>query len=261
MPSLSGKRVVVTRPRHQAAALVEQIRERGGQPICIPVIATAPLEDFTQLDQALRRMQTYDWLVLTSVNGVNAVWGRFEALGMRPLLEGVQVAAIGPKTAAALKQRGVIPDFVPDEYIAEAILPGLGDIRGRRILLLRADIARTALAQAIRAAGGLAEDVSAYRTLPAAIEPEAWEPIKAGVDILIFTSASTVAHFVRMLGEQGFTAHKLPGNPRIACIGPITVAAASDHGLRVDIVPKSYTIEGLVNALDAFEIEREVEKA
>jgi len=259
MASLFDKRVVITRPRHQAAALVEQIQERGGQPICIPVIEIAPLEDFTQLDQTLRQVQTYDWLVLTSVNGVNAVWERFEALGIRPLLEGVQVAAIGPKTAAALEQRGVTPDFVPNEYIAEAILPGLGDVRGKRIVLLRADIARTALAQAIRAAGGVAEDVSAYRTLPVGIEPAAWEPIKAGVDIIIFTSSSTVTHFVRMLGERGFATQRLPGDPLIACIGPITAATASEHGLGVDIMPQAYTIEGLISALDAFEIEREVE--
>ena len=259
MANLNGKRVVITRPRHQAAALMEQIQERGGQPICIPVIEIKPLEDFTQLDQALRQVQTYDWLVLTSVNGVNAVWERFETLGIRPLLEGVQVAAIGPKTAAALEQRGVTPDFVPNEYIAEAILPGLGDMRGKRIVLLRADIARTALAQAIRAAGGLAEDVSAYRTVAARVEPEAWESIKAGVDIVIFTSSSTVTHFVRMLGEMGFTAHRLPGDPLIACIGPITAATASAHSLQVDIKPQAYTIEGLINALDAYEVEREVE--
>ena len=259
MASLFDKRVVITRPRHQATTMVEMIRERGGQPICIPVIEIAPLEDFTQLDQALRQVQSYDWLVLTSVNGVNAVWERFEALGIRLLLEGMHVAAIGPKTAAALVQRGVTPDFVPNEYITEAILPGLGDIRGQHILLLRADIARAALAYAIRAAGGLAEDVSAYRTVPAKIEPEAWERIKAGVDIVIFTSSSTVTHFVRMLGEQDVSAHRIPGNPLIACIGPITAATASAHGLRVDIVPQAYMIEGLISALDAFEIEREVE--
>jgi uroporphyrinogen-III synthase len=261
MASLNGKRVVITRPPHQAAALVEQIQERGGQPICIPVIEIAPLEDFTQLDQTLRQVQTYDWVVLTSVNGVNAVWERFEALGLRPLLEHVQVAAIGPKTAAALEQRGVTPDYVPDKYIAEAILPGLGDIRGQRILLLRADIARAALAQAIRAAGGLAEDVSAYRTRAAGIDPEAWEPIKAGVDIIIFTSASTVAHFVRMLGQQGLSAHRLPGDPLIACIGPVTAATAANHGLRVDIIPQAYTIEGLISALEACEIRGEVASA
>ena len=259
MASLFDKRVVITRPRYQANTLVEMIRERRGQPICIPVIEIAPLEDFTQLDQALRQVQTYDWLVLTSVNGVNAVWDRFEALGIKPLLEGVQVAAIGPKTAAALEQRGVTPDFVPNEYIAEAIMLGLGDIRGQRILLLRADIARTALAQAIRAAGGLAEDVSAYRTIAARIEPEVWGRIKTGVDIVIFTSSSTVTHFVRMVGEQDISVHRLPGDPLIACIGPITAATASDHGLRVDIMPQAYTIEGLINALDAYEVERQVE--
>ena len=259
MASLFDKRVVITRPRHQATTMVEMIQERGGQPICTPVIEIAPLEDFTQLDQALRQVQTYDWLVLTSVNGVKAVWERFEALGIRPLLEGVQVAAIGPKTASALEQSGVTPDFVPNEYNAEAILPGFGDVRGKRILLLRADIARTALPQAIRAAGGLADDVSAYRTIAARIEPETWERIKAGVDIVIFTSSSTVTHFVRKLGEQEISAHRLPGDPLIACIGPITGATASEHGLRVDIVPQAYTIEGLISALDAFEIEREVE--
>ena len=259
MASLYGKRVVITRPRHQAATLVEMIRERGGQPICITVIEIAPLEDFTQIDHVLRHVHTFNWVVLTSVNGVAAVWERFEALGMRPSFEGMQVAAIGPKTAAALELRGVKPDFVPNEYVAEAILPGLGEVRGKRIVLLRADIARTTLADAIREAGGLAEDVSVYRTLAAKIKPTEWEPLKTGVDVVIFTSPSTVMNFVRMLGEQGMAPDKLPGNPLIACIGPITAATTSDHGFHVDIMPQTYTVEGLIDALEAFDIEREVE--
>lgn len=258
MANLVGKRVVITRPQHQADILVEMIQERGGHPICIPVIEIAPLDDFIQLDHILRHLDTFDWVVLTSVNGVAAVWERIEALGMRPSFNDLLVAAIGPKTAAALRQHGITPDFVPDEYVAEAILPGLGDVRGNRIVLLRADIARTALADAIREAGGMVEDVSAYRTLAAKIKPEQWDPVKAGVDIIIFTSPSTVTNFVHMAGEQGMAPGQLPGNPLITCIGPITAAAALDHGLRMDIMPQRYTVEGIIDALEAIEIEREV---
>jgi uroporphyrinogen-III synthase len=250
MVSLSGKRIVVTRPKHQSVALAALIEARGGESICIPVIEIAPMDDYTELDQELSRIDSYDWLIWTSVNGVAAVWDRFESLGIYPNFENVCVAAIGPKTAAALEARGVLPDFIPEQFVAEAILPGLGDVRGLRVLLLRADIARAALVESIRAGGGIARDIPVYQTLPAQPEPGVWEEFRAGVEIIIFTSSSTVINFKRMVQEQGYGVEALPGDPLIACIGPITAATAAECGFDVAVVPQAYTIEGLIQALE-----------
>ncbi|GMR10315.1 MAG: hypothetical protein BMS9Abin28_1136 [Anaerolineae bacterium] len=252
MDDLRDLRIVVTRPRSQAEEFARRLRERGARAICFPVIQIAPLEDYTELDVALQQIASYDWLIMTSANGVESVWKRFSALGISPALDGVQVAAIGPKTAAALERRGITPAFVPDEYVAEAILPGLGELNRRRFLLTRADLARPALATALRDAGGVVDDLDAYRTMPERPDREGLGEILAGVDYVTFTSSSTVDHFVRLIRQQGLDPQSLPGDPVIACIGPITAAAAEKAGLQVGVAPNSYTTEGLIEAMAAF---------
>jgi uroporphyrinogen-III synthase len=189
---------------------------------------------------------------LTSVNGVEAVWERFAALELPAVPAGVRVAAIGPKTAEALLGRGVRPEFVPDEYVAEAILPGLGDLRGRWVLLPRADLARPALPQAIQAAGGVAHEIAAYRTLPAAPDPDGLQALSSGVDIITFTSSSTVRNFMALARAAGLDSLDLPGSPIFACIGPITTATAREEGLPVALTAGEYTTEGLIIALVDF---------
>lgn len=252
MDDLRDLRIVVTRPRGQAEEFAGRLRKRGAGAICLPVIRIAPLEDPTELDAALMQIASYDWLIMTSVNGVEAVWARFSALGISPALEDVQVAAIGPKTAAALERRGITPAFVPEEYVAEAILPGLGELNERSFLLTRADLARPALATALRDAGGMVDDLDAYRTVPERPGRKALGEIKAGVDYVTFTSSSAVDYFVRVMQQHGLDPHSLPGDPVIACIGPITAATAEKAGLRVGLVPDSYTTEGLIEAMAAF---------
>jgi uroporphyrinogen-III synthase len=262
---LSNLRILITRPRPQAEKFARLLEAAGAIPVLLPAIQIGPLADPRTLDRALGELSGYDWLVLTSANGVEAVWGRFSALdilgerkpGMRqassPIPPCVRVAAIGPKTAAALEKHGVRPDFVPEEYVAEAILPGLGDLRGRRVLLLRADLARPALAEAIRSAGGIAKEVSAYRTLPAESEAAGLAALRQGIDVLTFTSSSTVNNFTTLARQAGLDPAKLPGEPLIACIGPITAATARQVGYRVDVAAETYTVEGLVEALLKYE--------
>lgn len=249
MSDLRGKRILVTRPRAQASEFAAALRAAGADPIFFPVIEIGPVEDTTILDRALQKLYCYDWLVLTSVNGVDAVWKRFTALGLSTIPEKVRVACIGPKTAAALQAHGVRPDFVPEEYVAEAILPGLGDLRGSWVLLPRADLARPDLAQAIRAARGMAHEIPAYRTLPARPEVSGLQALRAGVDVITFTSSSTVRNFVALTKSAGLDPLHLPGSPYFACIGPITAATTREEGLPVDIIASEYTAAGLLQAL------------
>lgn len=237
-------RVVVTRPRLQADGFVDGLRVAGFEPVCFPVIEIRPMEDDSALRAALAELDRYDWVVFTSVNGVEVVFDCLPAGARLP-----RVAAIGPKTARALQARGVEPQFVPDEYVAESILPGLGNVHGKRILLPRAEIARKALPDAIRAAGGTADEIAVYRTLPAQVEPAALEALRTGVEWITFTSPSTVENFIEVLRLNGLDPFGLAGLPRIACIGPITERAAQAAGFNVKLVADEYTAEGLIRAL------------
>src|SRR5215207_10228941 len=218
------KRILVTRPRAQADSLVEGLRAAGFEPIYFPVIEIRLVEDHSELDQALKQINKYDWVVFTSVNGVEAVFDRLEKYSSLP-----RVAAIGPKTAQALKARGVTPDFVPEEYVAESILPGLGDLRGKWVLLPRAEIARKALPEAIFEAGGIAHEIAVYQTLPVQPDPDGIAALKSGVDIVTLTSPSTVQNFAAIALQHGLDPLSLAGNPLFACIGPITEQAAREE--------------------------------
>jgi uroporphyrinogen-III synthase len=238
---LNGRRVAITRPEDQAEGLCSRLRALGAEPVEFPVIAIAPPEAEGPLDQAITRLSSYDWTIFTSVNGVEHFWARLETLAAR--FPSVKVAAIGPATAMALRQRGVEIRLMPAEYRAEAILDEIGDVAGQRILLPRADIARPALAEGLRSKGAQVDEVPAYRTVPAVPPPSAFDALRAGVDVITFTSSSTVRNF------SALTAGLEYGDPLIACIGPVTAATARELGLRVDVVAKVYTIEGLLEAL------------
>lgn len=250
---LKGKRILITRPKAQTDSLREILERFGGTVVCFPTIKISPVADPILLDRALSRLQCYDWLVLTSVNAVDVVWERLTTLGITDMPSGLRVAAIGPKTAAALKQRGIVPDFVPKEYIAEAIVPGLGDLQGRWVLLPRADLAREALPEAISKAGGMAHVIVAYHTLLAKLDEEGVKALGEGVDVVTFTSSSTVRNFVELIRAAGFDPLHLPGEPLIACIGPVTAESARRLGMKVGLVAQEYTVEGLVNALLRYE--------
>lgn len=251
---LMGKRILVTRPRAQAADLCDKLAVLGAEPIVFPTIEIAPLKDASWLDQAIRQLSQYDWIIFTSVNGVTAFWDRLHAAEKdSSALAEVSVAAIGPATAQALEQRGVQPHFIPAEYVAEAIVEGIGVVRGRRILLPRADIAREALASELERRGALVDEIAAYRTLPAAPDPRGLAELRRGVDAITFTSSSTVRNFVQLVGGDAIS----PG-AAIACIGPITAQTARELGLSVDVAATEYTTNGLVQALvDFFAREKE----
>ena len=246
------KRILITRPRSQADDFAEKLRIAGFEPIFFPVIEIRPMEPNAELDQALKNLAKYDWVVFTSVNAVDIFFAKIS-----PLLLGeggrVRFAAIGPKTAEALRKYGVEPSFIPDEYVGETILSGLGDVKDKWILLPRAEIAREELPKSIVKAGGIAHEIVVYQTLPAEIDKDGLMALKSGVDVVTFTSASTVENFVAIARKNKLDPLNLPNNPLFACIGPVTGQAAREVGFTNIVVAKEYTTEGLIEAISNME--------
>ena len=248
---LFGKRVLVTRTRAQAGELSSLLRERGADAIELPAIETHPMEDFGELDRALGRVNSYDWVIFTSVNAVGVVFERLDGLGVDARAFGqAKVGAIGPSTAASLRQRGIVADLVPDTFTSDAVIEGLKaqGFTGGHVLLPRADIAGDALREGLSALGAKIDDVAAYRTVAAQDSTaRAKDILSEGVDIATFTSSSTVTNLSDLVNGN------LDGLSRaiIACIGPVTAATAREIGLKVDIVAREHTIAGLVEALES----------
>jgi len=244
------KRILVTRPRAQTDSFGDGLRAAGFEPIYFPVIEIQPIENNVALDKAFDKLNCYEWVIFTSVNAVEIVFNKFSLFGNGTR---VMFAAIGPKTAEALQKRGVTPDFVPEEYVAEAILPGLGELKNKWVLLPRAEIARQELPEAILTAGGIAHEIVVYRTLPAEIDMDGLTALKMGVDVITFTSASTVENFVAIMCQNKLDPLNLPNNPLFACIGPITEQAALEEGFSNLVVAKEYTTEGLIQIISNLE--------
>ena len=237
-------RILITRPRAQSDSFADALRAAGFKPIYFPVIEIRSIEDNPELDQALKNLNKYDWVVFTSVNAVDMFFEQG-----RPQGSPLRIAAIGPKTADALRKHNIEPDFIPEEYVAEAILPGLGDLRGKWVLLPRAEIARKILPEEIVKAGGTAHEITVYKTLPAQPDAEGIAALKSGVDVITLTSPSTVQNFCAIARQNRLDPLNLPNNPLFACIGPITEQAAREEGLSNMVVAKEYTTDGLIEEI------------
>jgi uroporphyrinogen III methyltransferase/synthase len=248
---LFGKRVLVTRSREQASVLSALLRQGGAIPYELPVVAIRPAVNQELLDAAISRLPGgYDWVAFTSANGVHIFWERLRAAGKDarsiPL-----VCAIGPATAAALSGYGIITDLQPTEFIAEALVRSLQQrgIAGQRVLLPRASGARPVLANGLRQLGATVDEVATYTAeLPATSGPKAADVLADGIDVITFTSSSTVQHLMRLLD---YDVGRLAG-VKIAAIGPITAHTACSLGLAVHIEATEYTIPGLVRALERY---------
>ncbi len=228
--TLAGRRIVITRPEADATRLADRLRALGAVPIVAPAIRIE-FTDPPELDNALANLTRYHWIVFTSRSGVEAVFRRTDSVA------GPKVAAIGPATAATLRAHGVEPELVPSEYVAEAILDGVGDVRGLRFLLPRADIARETLVEGLESRGATVDEIAAYRT----VEVSAPRAELGPIDAVTFTSSSTV---------RGFLAGgPVPAGAKVVCIGPITAQTAREHGLDVAAVAQHYTEDGLIAAL------------
>jgi uroporphyrinogen-III synthase len=240
MSVLNGKRVLVTRPRGQARAFADRLSALGAEPMLLPAIEIAPLTNFFELDSALLKLVQFDWVVLTSVNGVEALRSRMAALGVSSeVLSARRLAAIGPATADALASFCRMPDVVPDEYIAEAIFKHLPDVRGKKFLLAQADLARPDLATLLKNAGATVTAVAAYRIINAAPESLSGRP-----DFITLTSSSAAKATLEGLERETW----LRDTP-LVCIGPVTAATVRDMGYAVAATAENYTTDGIIKAL------------
>ncbi len=227
---------------------MESLERRGAWVIHCPTIRIATSPDSVHTHWAVEQHEGYDLIVFTSVNGVAVFWDQLVAIReVAKLPEGLRTAAIGPATAEALLERGVVADLVPDEYVAEAVAGALAqryDLAGRRMLLPRAAGARKVLPERLRAAGAEVDELVVYESRP---DPEGIAQLREAndrgeVDMVTFTAVSTIRHFVDLAGAS-------LGGSRAAVIGPVTAAAAREVGLRVDVEACVYTVSGLVGAI------------
>jgi len=251
---LFGKGIVITRPEPQAASMAALLRDAGARVITFPTIRIVPPESWDGLDSAIRHLEDYAWLIFTSANGVHFFLERLHAAG-RDLrdLKGIRLCTIGPATAAVLESCGLRVDLVPETYLSEGVVAAFERfaISGQRILLPRAEKARDVIPEGLASLGAVVDVVTAYRTENSGRKPaELAEYLERGqVDVLTFTSPSTVTNFLEIMGADFFP---LPKGVRVACIGPVTAAAAEKAGLPVDILQETYTVSGLVESLKAF---------
>src|SRR3990172_2954317 len=249
---LFGKRILVTRSRDQASAFSELLEEYGAHVIQSPTIDIRPPSDWSGLDRSIEGLEKYHWIIFTSVNGVAYFWQRLTVAGKDArIFKGIKIAAIGPPTAQALSEHGIIPDLIPNEYKAEGIIQALEteDLTGIRFLIPRAAEAREALPEQLRNRGAKVELVEAYRTVrPADNEKEIIDLLKAKeIDLITFTSSSTVKNLIQSLPKPRYDG--LLAGIKIACIGPITAKTAKDLGIETDIMPEEYTIPAMAEAI------------
>jgi len=247
--TLFGKRVLVTRSRSQASRLCALLDQAGANAIELPTIEIGPLEDFSELDATLAELSSYDWVIFASANAVESVFERLESQGKDArAMAGTTIGAIGPATARALAARGITADFVPSRPVSEAVLQELSnrDWKGVSVLLPAADIGRDELQKGLAEMGATVNRLAAYHNVPVqGVNDLARNAFKDGVDVVTFTSSSTVRNLVGMLDEDRSALE----SSFIACIGPVTAATCRELGLRVDLEATEHTVEGLVDAL------------
>src|SRR5215469_1346756 len=287
---LTGIRILVGRAKHQAGALSTELRKLGARVLEIPFIEIRKPRSFRPLDSALENLDKYDWLILTSVNGVESMWERLEKLRPKSMHPGptihlgptterkqpwrsgpsgprsrrkdsrasapdLRIAAIGPATRKAIEKRGLQVDVVPKEYVAESVVRSLkGKVRDKRVLLVRAKVARDVIPRELRKAGAHVDVIEAYETV---VPPSSRRRLQAALknpkqrpQVVTFTSSSTVKNFVELLGvREKRKLRSLLEGVRMSSIGPVTSTTLRESGLPVDIAATEFTIPGLVAAI------------
>ena len=254
---LAGTRILVGRARHQASSLSAGLRSLGAAVIEIPFIEIRKPQSYRPLDDALKNIRNYDWLILTSANGVEAMWERVRKLRItRRALQHLQIAAIGPATKKAIVKHGLKVTMVPEEYVAESVVKGLRDkVSGKRVVLIRAKVARDVIPEELRAAGAKVDVVEAYETvvpeksrarLRALMKTASRRP-----HIVTFTSSSSARNFAELLGKvkTGSPGVGSLKHVQFASIGPVTSATLRELQMPAAIEAREFTMGGLIRAI------------
>ncbi|MDA3895857.1 MAG: uroporphyrinogen-III C-methyltransferase [Desulfobacteraceae bacterium] len=252
---LFGKKIVVTRARTQASDMIARLTELGADCLEYPVIKTIPPQDFSLLDTAINALNTYDWIIFTSVNGVEFFFNRLLKKGKDARALGtLKTACIGPVTAQRLKSYGINTDILPDSFRAESIISAFNaeTVAGKRILLPRAAEARPILPEELSKMGAVIDEIAAYHTINDTknADPLIHQLEQGDIDLITFTSSSTVTNFKKLIPADRFDS--LLKNVTIASIGPITNETAENNGFSVHIEAESYTIPGLCDAIVSY---------
>ena len=239
---LAGMRIVITRPKEGGDKLAAKIKELGGTPIELPAIEIAPPQSYENLDDALKRLNDYDWLVFTSANGVRFFFERASVIAGGIAGIRARIAAVGPSTAEALDSYGLKVSFIPSRYLTQRLAEELPEVAGKRVLLVRSENADSEMAEILTRRGALVDEIRAYRVLMRRENAD-----KLGdFDAVIFTSPSTARGFKEIL--ESSEAWKKSGF-KVFCIGPVTARAAEELGFSVSGVAGEHTVDGLVKML------------
>jgi uroporphyrinogen-III synthase len=246
---LAGRRVLVTRAAHQAGKLSDGLRALGAEPVEVPVIEIQPPASYDALDSSLRKLEAYDWLVLTSANAVHVLAERAAAFGIVFAEKSPQVAAVGNSTAEAARQAGLTVALTPDVYVAESLVSALGErVRGRRVLVVRAAVARDVIPDALRAVSAYVDVVDAYQnTIPAGAPERLRSALSGRIDAATFTSSSSATHLAEVARASGVS-FPFAGVPAIS-IGPITSATLRELGWTPAAEADVHDIPGLVRTV------------
>jgi len=243
----NGKRIVVTRAGGQQNDFCDALSGLGATPIRLPMIRIVPIADERMMERVAGEASPGDWFVFTSANGVSVVW---DLMG-RTLPGRLRVAAVGPRTASALQERSVVPEYVPDEFTGEAMADGLPDVAGQRVWILRAETAGQAIVERLAQRGAVVHDIPVYRTESVPIDASGRAELEKGVDVVTFTSGLTARNFKTGCERAGLDTSSLE-KAVIACIGPVTAEAARELGFNVHVVAEEHTTSGLVDALATY---------
>ncbi len=253
---LGGWRILITRASRQAFGLSDPLRQRGADVIEIPTIEISPAASYAALDNALIKIDHYDTLILTSVNGVEVLFERYNRLGLPIVdIQHLLVVAIGPATARAIQSEGLAVSIVPEKYVAESVVEALRGklFKNSRVLLVRAKVARDFLPDELRKDGATVDVIEAYETKVPEGAANRLKDVFASPSrrphMVTFTSSSTATNFLSLLGQDP---RKLLEEVKLASIGPVTSATLRQAGLEPDVEAREYTMEGLVMAIEEF---------
>lgn len=249
MGALDGKRILITRPLDGAEEMAKYIKEKGGEPVLLPAIELRRIRNF-KIEKAIKNIKKYDWLIFTSANAVEIF---FEILSEKRMdvreLFGIKIGVIGEKTAESLTKRGIFPDLIPKKFVAESIIEEFRkiDVKGKRFLIPRAEVAREILPEELKNMGANVEVLPTYRTVkPKGLRKRILKELMRGVDMVVFTSSSTVKNFMEIKEVRKIL--KVP----IAVIGPITAETLMKYGFKPSVIPNKYTAESLVKEIAKF---------